>query len=89
MRRIEWLLVSPGESYTSACQVEVKCLADGTTRQLTYTSADGAMFTFEPLNPGKYKLRFRYENSTPQVIDGQTTWTGKSETAPVEFEIVE
>ena len=89
LRRIDWLLVSPGETYTSLCQVEVKCLPGGTTRQLTYTSADGTMFSFEPLEPGKYKLRLRYENSISQSIDGQQTWVGKAETAPVEFEILE
>ncbi len=86
-RRIDWLLVPAGESYTALCQVEVKCLADGKTRQLTYTTADGTMFTFEPMSPGKYKLQFRYEMPQSQTIGDQSTWAGNVTTEPVEFEI--
>ncbi len=85
-RRIEWMLVSPGESYTSLCQAEVKGLKDG-TRELVYTSADGTQSGFAPLAAGKYKLQFHYQNAPAQSIDGRTTWTGNVETAPIEFEV--
>ncbi|MCC6539237.1 MAG: hypothetical protein IT162_16920, partial [Bryobacterales bacterium] len=37
----------------------------------------------EPLDPGKYTVRFRYLNRT-----GRQEWTGVLETARVEFELV-
>jgi hypothetical protein len=88
-RRIEWLLVPPGETYAALCDVQVKCLADGKTRQMTYTSADGTMSTFEPMSPGKYKLHFRYELSNSQTIGEYATWAGKAVTGAVEFDITD
>ncbi len=69
--------------------MEIKWSKETQARELIYTSADGTQFGFAPLAAGKYKLHFRYENSTANSIDGRKTWTGKAETAPVEFEVVE
>ena len=55
-------------------------LKPGETVSHTY---EGELIFGEPLDPGKYTVRFRYLNRT-----GRQEWTGVLETARVEFELV-
>jgi hypothetical protein len=49
---------------------------------LAWSDRTGFLWSFDGVGPGKYLLRFEYENTK-----GEKFWTGKATTNDIEFEI--
>ncbi|MEG3858412.1 hypothetical protein [Microcoleus sp. herbarium12] len=87
----DFLLAMPNESLTFFVEGELYCERD--KFGLTGYESSGGVWTFRTLNPGKYQVRFTYENQNAvrKIPYGGTVeglWTGKASTPWEEFRLV-
>jgi RNA polymerase sigma factor (sigma-70 family) len=81
-KRVEPVLLGPGKSTTIRWSARLEGLNDGKSLRLIWTDDTGWVWYFDGLGPGKYLLRFEYENTREQF------WTGKATTNDAAFEIL-
>jgi RNA polymerase sigma factor (sigma-70 family) len=82
-QRVEPIVVAPGKSDTVRWRAWLEPLPDGKSFRLGWTDGTGLLWYFFGVQPGKYLLRFEYDNSKNDKF-----WTGKATTKDVEFEVV-
>jgi hypothetical protein len=92
------VLVAPGKTETVLRSPQLEWLPDGKTLRLKGPDGAGGFWYADGLRPGKYLVRFEYEN-TPETQarlprssrfqpgPGQSFWLGKATTYVVAFEI--
>lgn len=86
-----FLLAMPNESLTFFVEGELYCYQD--EFDLRGYENSGGVWTFRALNPGRYSVRFTYENreAARKIYRGETVeglWTGKASTPWEEFRLV-
>src|SRR5262249_42217148 len=81
-RRVEPIVVAPGKSETVRWRARLESLKDGKSFRLGWTDGTGMLWYFDGVRPGKYLLRFEYDNSKKDRF-----WSGKATTNDVEFEV--
>jgi RNA polymerase sigma factor (sigma-70 family) len=77
------LLIAPGMSETVRWRARLEWPKDQKLPRLSWSDGTGLLWYFDGVGPGRYLLRFEYENTK-----GEKFWTGKATTNDVEFEIV-
>ncbi|MEG4508390.1 hypothetical protein QUA81_33060 [Microcoleus sp. F6_B4] len=87
----DFLLAMPNESLTFFMESELYCYQD--KLELRGDERSGGVWTFRALNPGRYQVRFTYENQNAmrKIFYGGTVeglWTGKASTPWEEFRLV-
>lgn len=87
----DFLLAMPNESLTFFVEGEFYCYED--KLRLAGYESSGGVWTFHTLNPGRYQVRFTYENRNAmrKIPYGGTVeglWTGKASTPWEEFRLV-
>jgi RNA polymerase sigma factor (sigma-70 family) len=93
------VLVGPGKAETVLRCPYLEWLPDGKVPRLRGPDGAGGFWYFDGLRPGKYRVRFEYENTEARQAllrlaqgerpgPGQRFWLGKVTTAAAEFEIV-
>ncbi|MFB2920074.1 hypothetical protein [Aerosakkonema funiforme] len=87
----DFILAMPGENLTFFVEGELYCYED--KFELRGYESSGGVWTFRTLNPGRYRVRFTYENQNAmrKIPYGGTVeglWTGKASTPWEEFRLV-
>ena len=87
----DFLLAMPNESLTFFVEGELYCYKD--KFGLKGYESSGGVWSFRNLNPGRYQVRFTYENrnAVRKIYYGGTVeglWTGKASTPWEEFRLV-
>jgi hypothetical protein len=87
----DFLLAMPGESLTFFVEGELYCYED--KFGLRGYESSGGVWTFHDLKPGRYQVRFTYENrnAVRKIYRGGTVedlWTSIASTPWVEFRLV-
>jgi hypothetical protein len=90
--------LGPGESQTVLWRGRLEQPKDAESFGLSYTDGTYYTGTFSPMQPGKFRLRFRYESDRQAVAtllrrvgntpEGLSAWEGNVTTEEAEFEVV-
>ncbi len=95
LRGAKPVLIRPGASYCLCRKAELCWNKDGKSRTFVYQDGTGSMFSYGPLQAGKYTLSFWYaldekKAATHSKLMGNIpVWSGKAVTHEVPFEVVD
>jgi hypothetical protein len=91
-----FLLAMPGETLTCFVDGELRWYVDSNQLVMQGRDSIGGYWSFQTLNPGKYRLRFTYsgpsQSSVVRVLRGvviEDLWTGIVPTPFIEFRLAE